>query len=57
MVVSLAEPPSPVQVSVKVLSLVIAALVAVPLVARAPLHAPLALQLEASVLLQLKVAV
>ena len=52
-----ADPPLPVQVSVKVVVAVRAAEVSVPVVALVPLQPPLAEQLEAFVLLQVKVAV
>jgi len=52
-----ADPPLPVHVSVKVVVAVSAAEVSVPAVDFAPAHPPLAEQLEAFVLLQVKSAV
>lgn len=56
-VAAVAEPPSPLQVSVNVVSLVNAAVMVLPLVARAPLQPPLAVQLLALLLPQLNVVV
>lgn len=52
---ALAMPPFPVQAIVYVLDVVSAPVVAEPLVGRVPLHAPLAVQLSAFVLLHVKV--